>query len=161
MDDNYQALVERYKQQAMEYAARGGILGTIPINEPMVTNSNRTDYETFLKLHPGKGKLKVQLSTAGGTFPVEGGSVEVSRDFGGERRVFFKELSNQSGIVENIELPALPADYSQNSATATDSSTDYNVAVYHPDFVNEPYLKIGIYDGVETLLPVALRPIVR
>jgi len=164
MDTHNNALVEKYKKQALEYAARAGLLNegslTSKSQSPNTDNTS-SDYETFLKLHPGKGKLKIQVSTARGSFPVEGGTVEISRDFGGEKRVFFKEITDQSGIVDNLELPALPSEYSQNSATAQDSSTDYNVAVYHPDFENMPLLPIGIYDGIETLLPVALQPIVR
>lgn len=164
MDTHNSALVEKFRQQALEYAARAGLLNNdnqnILTEQPNINNTE-TDYETFLNTHPGKGRLKIQVSTARGSFPVEGGSVEVSRIFGGEKRVFFKEITDQSGIVDNLELPALPSAYSQNSSTAEDSSTDYNVAVYHPDFVNEPSLKIGIYDGIETLLPVSLQPLIR
>ncbi|MBE6989526.1 MAG: hypothetical protein E7426_02105 [Ruminococcaceae bacterium] len=118
-------------------------------------------YELFQRAHPGRGKLRVQVSTARGTFPVPGALVEVTRDFGGVRRMLYKNTTNTSGIVERLVLPALPADYSQYEPTAGNSGTEYQVSVYHPAFVPLVDSTVEIYDRIETILPVALQPLAR
>lgn len=118
-------------------------------------------YELFMQAHPAKGSLRVQVSTARGFFPVPGALVEVSRDFDGVKRVLYKNATNSSGIVEHMSLPALPVDYSQQESTAADSGTAYRVSVYHPAFVPLRGTQVMVYSGIETILPVALQPLVR
>lgn len=144
-------LIERYRQQALEFAGRA---------QPAAPHSNVTDdtYAVFLKTHPGRGKLRVQVSTGRGSFPVEDAAVEVSRKFGEEKRIFYKMMSDESGIVDNMELPALPSDYSQSSSTAFESGTEYQVAVFHPAYSPEQIHTVTMYDQIETLLPVSLEP---
>lgn len=118
-------------------------------------------YELFQQAHPGRGSLRVQVSTARGTFPVAGAVVEVTREFDGVRRVLYKNVTNNSGIVERMVLPTLPADYSRQEATAEESGTVYQVSVYHPSFVPLINSDVELYDKIETILPVALAPLVR
>ena len=118
-------------------------------------------YESFLRSHPGRGSLKVQVSTARGTFPVPGAVVEVSRVMDGERRILYSRLTDPSGIVERMPLPAQPAGNSRVEATAEGSGTQYQVSVFHPLFIPLRDSTVEIYDGIETILPVALEPLVR
>ena len=120
-----------------------------------------SSYEEFLRTHPGRGKLKVQVSTARGTFPVAGALVEVTKSFDGVERVLYKNVTDPSGIVNRMFLPALPVDYSRQESTAEDSGTQYQVSVYHPAFMPLRGNTVEIYDGIETILPVALEPLVR
>ena len=46
--------------------------------------------EWFLDAHPERGTLRVQVSTGQGLFPVEGARVELYRDFGAQRAVFYE-----------------------------------------------------------------------
>ena len=67
-------------------------------NDPM-----RKDPEQwFLDAHPERGTLRVQVSTGRGLFPVEGARVEIYRNFGPERTVFYEGVTDASGIVEDI-----------------------------------------------------------
>jgi len=118
-------------------------------------------YEVFQQTHPGRGSLRVQVSTARGTFPVSGAWVEVSRVFDGSRRVLYRGMTDNSGIVEKIVLPTLPASYSRQESTAADSGTVYQVSVYHPGFVPLVDSDVELYDRIETILPVALEPVAR
>ena len=129
------------------------------VQEPQPETSGA--YELFLQAHPARGSLRVQVSAARGAFPVPGALVEVSRDFDGVRRVLYKGVTNSSGILEGMVLPALPVDYSRQESTAADSGTAYRVSVYHPAFVPLQGTQIMVYGGIETILPVALQPLVR
>ena len=90
-----------------------------------------------------------------------GALVEVTRNFNGVTRVLYKNNTNNSGIVERMILPTLPSDYSRQEATAEDSGTVYQVSVYHPGFVPLINATVELYDGIETILPVALVPLAR
>lgn len=118
-------------------------------------------YEKFQQTHPGRGGLRVQVSTARGTFPVSGALVEVTRVFDGVRRVLYKNFTDNSGIVGKMILPTLPVDYSRQEATAENSGTVYQVSVYHPGFVPLVDSDVEMYDRIETILPVALEPVTR
>lgn len=127
-------------------------------------NTPQTDtndaFRQFLLAHPGRGTLKVQVTTGDGTFPVPQARVEVSQRFGDASRLLFKNVTDISGISDNMVLPALPASYSQAAATARNSGTEYTVSVYHPSYI--PFeMPVSVYDGIETILPVALEPYVR
>lgn len=117
--------------------------------------------QQFRLAHPGRGTLRIQVSTAGGAFPVPQASVAVSRAFGGVSRTLYRGVTDISGILEGISLPALPDAYSQSAATAAQSGTDYQVSVYHPDFVPVNARPVTIYSDIETILPVVLEPITR
>lgn len=121
----------------------------------------RGTYESFLRSHPGRGSLKVQVSTARGTFPVPGALVEVSRIIDGVSYVLYKKVTDSSGIAERMPLPAQPAGNSRVEATAEDSGTQYQVSVFHPAFHPLIGSTVEVYDGIETILPVALEPRVR
>ncbi len=132
----------------------------LQMNEGMQTSAE-SSYEAFLRTHPGRGNLKVQVSTARGTFPVAGALVEVTKAFDGVERVLYKNVTDPSGIVERMMLPALPTGYSRQESTAEESGTQYQVSVYHPAFLPVRGSTVEIYDGIETILPVALQPLVR
>ena len=114
--------------------------------------------EEFVRTHPGRGVLRVQAETGRGTFPVKGALVRVSKVIGGALQEFYRGITDESGILEGMILPALPGGLSQNSVTAGESGTEYIVSVEQPDYIPENGQQVTIYDKVETLLNVALVP---
>ena len=114
--------------------------------------------EEFLRTHPGRGVLKVQVGTGRGTFPVKGALVRVSKVIGGALQEFYRGFTDESGILDGMALPAMPGGLSQNSVTAGESGTDYIVSVEQADYVPENGQQVTIFDGVETLLAVPLVP---
>ena len=114
--------------------------------------SQHVPLSTFLQAHPDQGSLRVQVASGGGTFPVAGARVEVYRRVGG--------LTDESGIVQGIALPALPAAWSQAPDTASISGTDYLVSVRHPMFVPQEDREATVYARIESILPVMLEPVI-
>lgn len=113
--------------------------------------------DAFMQTHTERGTLRVQVTA--GPFPVAGAQVEVLRPFGQLRQVFYCGVTDQSGILQGISLPALPAAWSQTSDTAGVSATDYQVTVRHPMFAPDVGRVAAIYARTETILPVALEPL--
>ncbi len=126
------------------------------------TSPFQPDYDEFVRKYPGRGKLKVQISAAKGTFPVKDVVVDVAVIYNGIRYTIYNDLTNNSGIVDNLVLPARPCEYSQNplTASAKDEAT-YYISVYHPDFLAVNNFAVAVYDAIETILPIALEPITR
>lgn len=120
-------------------------------------DSMRKDPEQwFLDAHPERGTLRVQVSTGRGLFPVEGARVEIYRNFGPERTVFYEGVTDASGIVEDIRLPALPAGWSQSAETAGISGTVYQVSVRHPQHGTVEGRPVTVFPRIETVLAVSL-----
>mgnify|MGYP004635017961 FL=1 len=114
--------------------------------------------EWFLDAHPERGTLRVQVSTGRGLFPVEGARVELYRDFGVQRAVFYEGVTDRSGIVDDIRLPALPAGWSQSAETAGISGTIYQAAVRHPQYSTVDGRPVTVFPRIETVLAVSLEP---
>ena len=110
----------------------------------------------FMDAHPERGTLRVQVSTGRGLFPVEGARVEIYRSFGPERTVFYEGVTDASGIVEDIRLPALPAGWSQSAEMAGISGTVYQVAVRHPQYGTVEGRPVTVFPRIETILAVSL-----
>ena len=104
--------------------------------------------------------MGVQVASGGGTFPVAGARVEVYRRFGGQTHTFYRGLTDESGIVQGIALPALPAAWSQAPDTASISGTGYLVSVRHPLFVPQEDREVTVYARIESILPVMLEPVI-
>ena len=112
----------------------------------------------FRNAHPEQGSLRVQVSAAQGIFPIPGAAVEVYRDFGAVRETFYTGVTDNSGIVEGILLPALPAAWGRSADTAGISGTAYSVAVRHPQYGLREQEQVLVFPRVESLLSVSLTP---
>lgn len=77
-----------------------------------------TPVDVFLRTHPDRGGLRVQVTCGGGRFPVAGAQVVISRAFGTEEHIFYRGVTDGSGILSGIRLPAPPFAWSQASDTA-------------------------------------------
>lgn len=140
-----ESLFEHYRRQAIEYSDRA---------QPPAADSGAA----FLASHTGRGSLRIQLSTGGMSYPVEGADIEVFRLSDDIKRVYFRKTTDSSGIAEDMTFPALPKASSLSSETAAESGTVYSVTIFHPAFSPQISTEVNIYDGVETLLPIELVP---
>ena len=113
----------------------------------------------FLASHPGRGTMRIQVSTAAGAFPIKDAVVEVSAVIDGTTLPIYRRKTNSSGIIDNLVLPARPRFVSQREETAGDSATLYAVTVTHPGYRTMTDDHVVIYDGVETIFPASLQPI--
>ncbi|MBQ1962017.1 MAG: hypothetical protein II357_02850 [Clostridia bacterium] len=169
----FEERIEKYRREAMEYAARASYRpqavptaandaeAMLPQGSTVTPEENTPpdadSYAQFLREHPSEGILKVQATAARSAFPVSGATVEVSVVINGEKYVLYNNVTDESGISDDMLLPARPSDFSQNSVTASDSGTQYEVSVYHPAF-NSLTAPVTMFDNIKTILPVVLKP---
>ena len=115
-----------------------------------------SEYEDFVKKYTGRGSLKVQASMGKEALPVENVFVDVAIVHNGIRYTIYHDVTDSSGIISEIILPALRNSITQNPETASESGPTYLVSAYHPGFEEIVDSPVTIYDQIETILPLNL-----
>lgn len=128
---------------------------TIPVGE----SPFREEYEEYVRTYPGRGTLKVQISVARGAYPMKNVLVDVSQIYNGVRYSLYNDVTDISGIVENIVLPARSIETTLNYDMSDIPEAEYLVTVFHPDFEELMDCAVVIHDKTETILPISLVPL--
>lgn len=124
---------------------------TYNVNDKDFLNSEL--YKSFINSNSGIGFLKIRAYAASGAVPISGLSIVVSKDIGGNKVIFFEGVTNDSGVIERISLPAPRID-SDNLVSPI--LTTYNIsAVYEGE--NKLY-KVNVYDGIYVVQNINLTP---
>lgn len=119
----------------------------------------KPEFEDFISKNPGRGSLKVQVSAANRSFPVKNVFVDVALVQNGVRYSIYHDVTDSSGIVNEIVLPSCMSSDNNSPETAGKSDTTYLVSVFHPAFMEIVDFPVTIQDRIETILPVALEPL--
>ena len=117
----------------------------------------RPEYEEYLRHYPGRGRLKVQISVARGAYPIKNVMVDVGQMLDGVRYSLYNDVTDISGIVDNMVLPAKSIE-SKLNADADEPEAEYRITVFHPDFEEIVDCAVVIHDKIETILPISLTP---
>ena len=118
----------------------------------------KPEYEDYLKRFPGRGSLKIQISVARDAFPVEGVYVDVSSLVDGVRYTLYHDVTDSSGIVNEIVLPALGGGANLSPEGAGEGDAQYFVSAFHPAFREIVNCPVTVHDRIETILPITLTP---
>ena len=119
----------------------------------------REEYEEYIREYPGRGTLKVQISVARSAFPLKNVLVDVSQIYNGVRYSLYNDVTDISGIVDNMVLPARSLESTLNFDTAQIPEAEYLVTIFHPDFKEMSDCAVVIHDKTETILPISLVPL--
>lgn len=124
---------------------------TYNVNDKDFLNSEL--YKSFINSNSGVGFLKIRAYAASGAVPISGLSIVVSKDIGGNKVIFFEGVTNDSGVIERISLPAPRID-SDNLVSPILTTYDIS-AVYEGE--NKLY-KVNVYDGIYVVQNINLTP---
>ena len=107
---------------------------------------NSNTYQEFIKKNPAKGNLRIRAYAASGAVPIKGVNITISTMANDNTKIiFFEGITNESGLIEKISLPA-PRLNSDNLIAP--DKTEYEIdAVYAPDNISAIY-KVNIYEDV-------------
>lgn len=130
-----------------------------PVTVPQGETPFREEYEEYIRSYPGRGTLKVQISVARGAFPLKNVLVDVSQIYNGVRYSLYNDVTDISGIVDNMVLPARSIESTLNFDSARLPEAKYLVTVFHPDFRELTDCAVVIHDKTETILPISLVPL--
>ena len=104
----------------------------------------------------GTARLRVWVTTARQAVPIEGAQVIVCQEGEDGKQALCKVLStNPDGSTETVELPAVPAEYSQTPGVAH-PYTSYPIEVSKPGYFTVRNNHVPLYGGILAIQPVDL-----
>lgn len=115
---------------------------------------NMDIYEDFKKKNPLLGMIKVQVTTASGSLPLEDVSIEIYKDIGEYDVLFFQGKTNSSGIIDSILLPA-PGKVPIGSLEIPEYAV-YTMNVFKEGFDSLKKYSFAVYGGVEVLQNIVM-----
>lgn len=158
----FDAMVNRAKERMMKMAQQSKFQNeSIPVvNEMRFKDSmDPITYEQFLAQNPKTGFLKIQAFTANQAIPLSDVAVIISKKFGDETKIFYEVKTDQNGIADGIILPAPDKDLSEQPSDITPFAV-YDVYATHPKYEQQSDLQTQIFDGVKSIQPFNMVPIV-
>ena len=94
-----------------------------------LTFKNSTIYQEFINENPATGYLKIRASAASSAIPIEGMKINVNTVFEDNKIIFFEGVTDSSGMIEKLTLPAPtlnPNDLIAPKSTIYNIDTEYN-----------------------------------
>ncbi len=116
---------------------------------------NTPSYQNFISANPSSGYLKIRASAASGALPISNLRVIVSKVIDDNKVIFFEGMTDNSGVIQRIILPAPALDPNNLDAP---KSTDYEInAIYPNNNLNEVY-KVNIYENIYVIQTINVVP---
>lgn len=112
-------------------------------------------YDDFIKDNDDIGNLKVQVFTAYGAIPIENTNIVVYKDIEEYRIIFFQGVTDSSGIISDIVLPA-PKMVTSNEEVPI--YTIYNMTAFNTGYETLKNFSIGMLGGVNVIQYVKMLP---
>ena len=113
--------------------------------------------------YTGRGSLRIRVLTADGALPVEGAAVTVTGADRQSAELLQRIDTDQSGNTVMLSLPAPPArgSLTPNGNGGARPFALYDVRVTRDGYYDHESRGVPVFDGVASLLPVALLPLPR
>ncbi len=128
-------------------------MNTEYINNTEFTNS--PIYQSFLNNNKGVGFLMIRASAASEAIPISNLKIVVSKQINGNKVIFFDGVTNSSGMIERISLPAPVQD--ENNLDIPRFATYDIEATYEEGNIKDKY-NVNIYNGLITLQKIIVTP---
>ena len=114
---------------------------------------NSSTYKNFININNGKGILRVEASTASEAYPLEGVEVTISKKLDSMKVIFYKGITNNSGIIDGIVLPT--REISDEVEDASDILfTTYDLEAKYPKYSLEKIYDVSIFDDIKVIQPI-------
>ena len=106
---------------------------------------NSEAYKKFMKVNHGKGKLKIRAYAASEALPVGGLKIVVSTMINEQKVIFFEGVTDASGMIENLVLPAPELNLDNMEIPL---ATDYEIDAISFDGSLDKVYHVNMYDGI-------------
>lgn len=127
----------------------------VTVTEPGI--SSRTTGRTVNPVNSEHGFLKVEVRTGENGIPVSGAAVSVTKKNGKEEDIMFTGITDESGSVPIIELPAPPMG-TGNTPESFEHYETYMVSAYSNGFYREVSENVPIFSGITSIQRFNLIP---
>ncbi len=111
-------------------------------------------YEDFIKENSSFGNLKVQVFTAYEAIPISNTTILITKEIEEYKVVFFRGVTDSSGIISNIKLPAP----SMSSSLEIPNYTVYELTALNSLYESLKNYTIGMLGGVNVIQYVKMMP---
>ena len=116
---------------------------------------NTNSYANFINENPSEGYLKIRAYAANQAVPIQGVNIVVSKIIDNNKVIFFDGSTNESGLIEDITLPAPKQNPNDLDVPNT---TSYDItATYNPDDLDKIY-KVNIYEALRVIQNIIIVP---
>lgn len=128
-------------------------MNTYNINDVGFKNSEV--YKSFINDYPVNGYLKIRAYSASGAIPVRGLKIVVSTNYQDNKIIFYDGITDTSGVIEKITLPAPKLDAGNENVP---NKKVYDIsATYPPNLLNLNY-QVNIYEDVFVIQNINVVP---
>ena len=128
-------------------------MNTYNINDVGFKNSEV--YKSFINDYPVNGYLKIRAYSASGAIPVRGLKIVVSTNYRDNKIIFYDGITDTSGVIEKITLPAPKLDVGNENVP---NKIVYDIsATYPPNLLNLNY-QVNIYEDVFVIQNINVVP---
>ena len=110
-------------------------------------------YKEFIKDNPTVGYLKIRAYQANEALPVEGINIEISKTIGDNKIIFYKGITDSSGMIERVSLPTPRLD--SNDLTVP-NNIEYDIKTSY-EGVDTIY-KVIMFEGVCVVQTIRIKP---
>ena len=119
-------------------------------------NFIKTDtYKNFINNNPEFGYLRIRASAASQAVPISGVKITVSKILDNTKIIFFEGVTDTSGMIQQISLPAPKRN---NDNLEAPLYTTYQINAINPiDNVSSVY-SVNIYDDIVVLQNIVIVP---
>lgn len=106
------------------------------------------------------GTLLVRTFISSAQLPISGAVIIVSvPSDDGRQKLISLRLSDRSGLIEPIQLPAPDGELSRHPGNGAPVYSSYTLVVEHPEYQLAVFEEIQIFAGIETVQDVPLIPL--
>lgn len=109
----------------------------------------------------GKGFLRIRVTEAAGSLPVEGAVVRITEypeeDASDEGMLLFSMRTDRDGLTPTVSLPAPPSGDSLMPGAAQPYAV-YNISVQYDGYYPVEGVGVPVFDRVTAVQPIALLP---
>ena len=123
------------------------------VNDPIFRESKL--YQDYLNENPATGYLRIRAFAASQAIPISNLRIVVSKVIDDYKVIFFEGTTNNSGIIERIELPVPKLE--PDNLDVPNKATYEIQAIYTPDNVNRVYL-VNMYENVYVVQTINIVP---
>ena len=128
-------------------------MNTYYVSDPNFLNS--TLYREFIENNSSGGTLRIRAYAASQAIPIGGLKIVISTNYKNNIIVFYEGYTNESGVIEKINLPTPELD--QNNLDVPNYTTYEIKATYIPDNINSIY-KVNMYEDIVVIQNINIVP---
>lgn len=128
-------------------------MNNVSLNDDEFINS--TAYQEFMNNNKGTGYLRIRAYAANQAVPITGLKILVNKKIDGYNVNFFEGYTNESGVIENISLPA---PRNNNDDLVIPKSTSYEIVATNNMNNTSLAFIVNVYDNLYVIQNISIVP---